>query len=167
MINEAQSKSTLARLNYENVKEGQIHNIWKNCGTNLYAITSASLKAKLATGTIYLQYHRAKFSNGHVSPICQLCTEGNEDILHFIVKCSTLQHIRSNFLHLTSEVLIENLRDQNIIQELMTSDEHLCQLVIDCSKYRFLNENAQERIKTLSRGLCHRLFQQRAILIEQ
>ncbi|CAC5402744.1 unnamed protein product [Mytilus coruscus] len=96
-----------------------------------------------------------------------LCGEGNEDILHFIVKCSTLQHIRSNFLHLISEVLIENLGDQDIIQELMTSDEHLYQLVIDCSKYRFLNENAQERIETLSRGLCHRLFQQQAILIEQ
>ncbi|CAC5378654.1 unnamed protein product [Mytilus coruscus] len=35
MINEGQSKSTLARLNYENVKEGQIHNIWKSCGTNM------------------------------------------------------------------------------------------------------------------------------------
>ncbi|CAC5375544.1 unnamed protein product [Mytilus coruscus] len=90
MINEAQSKSTLARLNYENVEEGQIHNIFKSCGTNPYAITSVSLKAKLATGTIYLQYHRVKFSNGHVSPICQLCAEGNEDILHFIVKCSKL-----------------------------------------------------------------------------
>ncbi|CAC5404035.1 unnamed protein product [Mytilus coruscus] len=150
----------------QDVKEGQIHNIWKSCGTNPYAITSAS-KAKLATGTIYLQYHRAKFSNGHVSPICQLCAEGNEDILYFIVKWSTLQHIRSNFLHLLREVLIENLGDQDITYELMTSDEHLCQLVIDCTKYRFLNENAQERIETLSRGLCHRLFQQRAILIEQ
>ena len=167
MINEAKSKSTLARLNYENVKEGKIHNIWKSCGTNPYAITSASLKAKLATGTIYLQYHRAKFSNGHVSPICQLCAEEEEDILHFILKCSKLQYIRDDFLHMIGEVLTENLEDQDLIQELITNDEHLCQLVIDCSKFRFLNENAQNRIETLSRGLCHKLFQQRAILIEQ
>ncbi|XP_071170832.1 uncharacterized protein [Mytilus edulis] len=167
MISEAKSKSTLSRLNYENVKEGKIHNIWKSCGTNPYAITSASLKAKLATGTIYLQYHRAKFSNGHVSPICQLCAEEEEDILHFILKCSKLQYIRDDFLHMIGEVLTENLEDQDLIQELITNDEHLCQLVIDCSKFRFLNENAQNRIETLSRGLCHKLFQQRAILIEQ
>ncbi|VDI51416.1 Hypothetical predicted protein [Mytilus galloprovincialis] len=151
MISEAKSKSTLSRLNYENVKEGKIHNIWKSCGTNPYAITSASLKAKLATGTIYLQYHRAKFSNGHVSPICQLCAEEEEDILHFILKCSKLQYIRDDFLHMISEVLTENLEDQDLIQELITNDEHLCQLVIDCSKFRFLNENAQNRIETLSR----------------
>ncbi|VDI05594.1 Hypothetical predicted protein [Mytilus galloprovincialis] len=167
MISEAKSKSTLSRLNYENVKEGKIHNIWKSCGTNPYAITSASLKAKLATGTIYLQYHRAKFSNGHVSPICQLCAEEEEDILHFILKCSKLQYIRDDFLHMIGEVLTENLEDQDLIQELITNDEHLCQLVIDCSKFRFLNENAQNRIETLSRGLCHKLFQRRAILIEQ
>ncbi|VDI12486.1 Hypothetical predicted protein [Mytilus galloprovincialis] len=138
MISEAKSKSTLSRLNYENVKEGKIHNIWKSCGTNPYAITSASLKAKLATGTIYLQYHRAKFSNGHVSPICQLCAEEEEDILHFILKCSKLQYIRNDFLHMIGEVLTENLEDQDLIQELITNDEHLCQLVIDCSKFRFL-----------------------------
>ncbi|CAG2216073.1 unnamed protein product [Mytilus edulis] len=126
MISEAKSKSTLARLNYENVKEGKIHNIWKSCGTNPYAITSASLKAKLATGTIYLQYHRAKFSNGHVSPICQLCAEEEEDILHFILKCSKLQYIRDDFLHMIGEVLTENLEDQDLIQELITNDEHLC-----------------------------------------
>ncbi|VDI60447.1 Hypothetical predicted protein [Mytilus galloprovincialis] len=126
MISEAKSKSTLSRLNYENVKEGKIHNIWKSCGTNPYAITSASLKAKLATGTIYLQYHRAKFSNGHVSPICQLCAEEEEDILHFILKCSKLQYIRDDFLHMIGEVLTENLEDQDLIQELITNDEHLC-----------------------------------------
>lgn len=88
-----------------------------------------------------------------MSPSCQLCAEENEDkhVLHFIhcviVKWSKLQYIRDNFLHLISEVLTENIGDKDLIQELMTSDEHLCQLVIDCSKFRFLNENTQERIQ--------------------
>ncbi|CAC5358342.1 unnamed protein product [Mytilus coruscus] len=167
MIIEAHSKSTLARLNYENVKEGQIHNIWKSCGTNPYAISLASLKAKLATGTVYLLYYRSKFSNGHASPICIICKEEVEDIKHFTVRCSSLERIRSNYLILIQEVLTERLMDKDVTIELITNDDNVCQLIVDCSKFRFLDEIAKQKIETISRGLCHKLFQERTILLER
>jgi glutaredoxin-related protein len=51
--------------------------------------------AKIATGTIILQKQVSRFSNNTKTPICQLCSKEIEDILHFIVRCSALQKVRS------------------------------------------------------------------------
>jgi hypothetical protein len=62
------------------------------------AVSLAALNAKIATGTIILQKQVSRFSNNTKAPICQLCSKEIEDILHFIVRCSALQKVRSPFL---------------------------------------------------------------------
>jgi hypothetical protein len=50
------------------------------------------------TDIIILQKQVSRFSNNTKTPICQLCSKEIEDILHFIVRCSALQKVRSPFL---------------------------------------------------------------------
>jgi hypothetical protein len=41
-----------------------------------------------------LQYHHAKFSRNKISPICKLCGEEDEDRVHFLLECKTLEENR-------------------------------------------------------------------------
>jgi len=44
LITEAKSKVTLQYLNYEDLEMGKPHNIWKSCGSELYAVKRAGIK---------------------------------------------------------------------------------------------------------------------------
>ncbi|CAM1306202.1 Uncharacterised protein r2_g1589 [Pycnogonum litorale] len=52
---EAKEKSTLKLVNLQDCKIGKVHNIWSSCGSEPFAITSAGIKVKIATGTVLLQ----------------------------------------------------------------------------------------------------------------
>jgi hypothetical protein len=94
---EAQTKSSLKYIYFNNSKDGKVHNISKSCGSEPYAVSLAAMKAKIATGTIILQKQVSRFSNNTKTPICQLCSKEIEDILHFIVRCSALQKVQCTF----------------------------------------------------------------------
>jgi hypothetical protein len=78
---------------------GKVHNIWKTCGTDPFATIMAGIKAKIATDTLTLQIHKAKFSkNVESSAKCLLCLDESEDITHFILRCPALDDVRTHFL---------------------------------------------------------------------
>jgi hypothetical protein len=56
-----------------------------------YDIQKAEIKLRLITYTYMLQYHHAKFSRNKISPICKLCGEEDEDRVHFLLECKTLE----------------------------------------------------------------------------
>jgi hypothetical protein len=97
LTEKAQTKSSLKYIYFNNSKDGKVHNIWKSCGSEPYAVSLAALKAKIATGTIILQKQVSRFSNNTKTPM-SLCSKEIEDILQFIVRCSALQKVRSPLL---------------------------------------------------------------------
>jgi hypothetical protein len=54
---------------------------------------------KLATGTLTLQEHKAKFARkGEVSSLCPMCRKETENTAHFILQCASLQEVRKPFM---------------------------------------------------------------------
>ena len=164
---EAKEKSSLKFLNLESITPGTVHNIWESCGSEPFATTSASIKCKIACGTYTLQKDKAKFSkNDRISSTCKLCSKDSEDIIHFILSCEALQPLRIDFLTLLRDKLL-NRTDFGTTSEIFSNDNLLAQLIIDCTKFSFLNSETVMKIETISRGFCYKLHQRRSALLAQ
>jgi hypothetical protein len=72
-----------------------------------YDIQKAEIKLRLITDTYMLQYHHAKFSRNKISPICKLCGEEDEDRMHFLLECKTLEENRKTQMVKLGEALEE------------------------------------------------------------
>ena len=110
---EASEKSSLKFLNTQNYKIGEVHYLWKNAGFNLIAIKKADFKAKLMKGTYVLQSNRAKFNQYSVYPMCLLCGDNAEDMIHFLLKCRCLSEPRDQFMEKISSILIDTKGQKN------------------------------------------------------
>jgi HSP90 family molecular chaperone len=62
MVKDAENKSSLKCLRLSEARYGHCHNIWSSCGTEPFAVTMAAVNVRLATGTLILQEHKAKFA---------------------------------------------------------------------------------------------------------
>jgi hypothetical protein len=90
-------KSSLKHINLIYLSEGEPHPVWPEDAPPV-GILAASYRAKMLSGTYILQSTRAKFNQHEVDPICLLCREEEEDMIHFIVRCPALKAIRSTKL---------------------------------------------------------------------
>ena len=52
------------------------------------------IKLKVVSGQYILQANRARFNQNQVDTICQLCGEEEENMEHFLLKCTILQAVR-------------------------------------------------------------------------
>jgi hypothetical protein len=115
--NEKKIKSTLEYLEIQQNPIGTPHNILLSVKNRKYDIQKAEIKLRLITDTYMLQYHHAKFSRNKISPICKLCGEEEEDRVHFLLECKTLEenrnYVKSNvdficfsFVHLSYQKLL-------------------------------------------------------------
>jgi hypothetical protein len=99
MVKDAENKSSLKFLHLSEARYGHCHNIWSSCGIEPFAVTMAAVKVKLATGTLTLQEHKAKFARkGEVSSLCPMCEKETENTAHFILQCASLQEVRKPFM---------------------------------------------------------------------
>ncbi|CAG2226312.1 DNCL2 [Mytilus edulis] len=89
---EASEKSSLNLLNYTDAEFGSIHSIWNTCGSEPYSTLRACIKSKLACNTYTLQCDKSKFSKRQISAICPICGIEDENRLHFILRCSSLDN---------------------------------------------------------------------------
>ena len=163
---DAEDKSTLKFLNLGDTVSGKPHNIWTSCGTQPFAITMASMKVKIAVGTLLLQSHRSKFSKSHIDPTCKLCSRGPEDIIHFLVSCGTLNIVRDKYIT-ELKTYLKNIRNfsQSVLDSLFSDEVTLAKLIIDCTTFHILSEEEIIRIETITRGLCYNLVQRRLKLL--
>ena len=53
---------------------------------------------KVVSGQYILQANRARFNQNQVDTICQLCGEEEENMEHFLLKCTILQAVRYSVL---------------------------------------------------------------------
>ena len=105
--NEKQIKSTLEYLEIQQNPTGTPHNILRSVKNRKYDIQKAEIKLRLITDTYMLQYHHAKFSRNKISPICKLCGEEDEDRVHFLLECKTLEENRKTQMVKLGEALEE------------------------------------------------------------
>jgi hypothetical protein len=134
---------------------------------NLFATTSACIKCMIACGTYTLQKDKGKFSkNDRISFTCKLCSQDSEDIIHFILSCEALQPLRIDLLPLLRDELL-NRTDFGTTSEIFSNDDLLAQLIIDCTKFSFLNSETIFKIETISRGFCYKLHQRHSALLAQ
>ena len=110
------------------------------------------MKARLVTQTYMLQTIRSKH-NTNISPLCTLCHNEDEDIQHFLLRCTCLINTRTRHLQ-----KIQNYLDQlrhGLYNELVDSGK-LLQLILDCTcnslKYEIkMKRQYYEDIESLSR----------------
>ena len=119
-----------------------------------------AVKLKLVTGTYNLQVRAAKFRTTNTR-ICELCSEEDEDIEHFILKCKILQCVRAPFLNELADIL-----QGTFSKQLLDLPSVVClQLILDCTKlynhenHRWFkyNKDLERTIEHLSRKMCYAL----------
>ena len=94
MTQRAEERSTLKWWLPVNALKGMAQPIWTSCKGKPYQVTAATSRARMLAGRYHTQSSKAKFSQGKLSPTCQLCGEEEENIEHFLCRCSALQKER-------------------------------------------------------------------------
>ena len=100
----------------------------------------AGIQVQIATDTLTLQIHKAKFSkNVESSAKCLLCLDESEDITHFILRCTALDDVRTPFFLLKLRSLVRDSRNgMRDINELWKT-ENIIQLIVECTSFHFFN----------------------------
>ncbi|VDI12733.1 Hypothetical predicted protein [Mytilus galloprovincialis] len=160
----SREKSTLTRLCTDIINIGEIHSVWKTATEIPGDTKKAITKARILTGTYLLQATKAKFNIGSTDPICPLCKLEEENLLHFLTRCPSLEGVRRTFYAPLKQAVINKIG----IDQWKTNfqnRETLSQLIVDCRKLvgsllpndnNFLN-----MVESISRNLCDKLHQQR------
>ena len=114
-------------------------------------------QVKLATGTLTLQEHKAKFARkGEVSSLCPICKQETENTAHFILQCASLQEVRKPFMDKILSYLETNENLTPYVTDLL-EDQNMLQLLIDCTKFNFVPLKERSYLETLSRQMRSRL----------
>jgi hypothetical protein len=95
LVKDATTKSTLKLFNFEEFEIGKIHNIWKSCGSDLYAVKRACVKSKIVCGTYTLQADRARFNGQKTTSRCPLCFKEPEVQMLCILPISNSSKLNS------------------------------------------------------------------------
>ncbi|XP_063411607.1 uncharacterized protein LOC134694525 [Mytilus trossulus] len=163
LILEARTKVSMKMLNVDNFKAGVVHNIWESCGSELLSVKRACVKAKIISGTYTLQADRAKFNGNRSSSLCPLCFKQSEDLMHFLIKCNSLEGVRRKFIMLLRNLLNDKI-NALLVDDLFNVEDNLLQLIVDCTKFQFLKQ-LWTTIERLSSSLCFGLHQKRTSLL--
>ena len=110
---------SLLHMNIDACNPGTLHPVWGTVKDSPNDIVRACPKVRVLTGQYRLQSDVVKQSGG--SPVCQLCHQEPEDLVHFLLTCTFLRPERDNFLY----------RLKNILPVYRNSD--VLQIIIDCT----------------------------------
>jgi hypothetical protein len=151
----ASSKSSLQCFNRP-LSPGDTHNIWISASTDSISIKKACVKARLVTGVYVLQKDRSKLYGSRVKPECVLCKDGDEDRNHFILKCRTLDNVRTVFMTKLKNIFIK------IGHVWLYTRELLLQLILDLTHpsipMKLQGVDVRYKIESIARGLCFELL---------
>ena len=86
-----------------------------------------------------------------------MCRLEDEDVIHFLLKCSLLAGSRQEHFRLLKNEVINNSEDGTWLKTF-NNDERITTLIIDCRNYSetFMeNTSVMDRIEELSIELCY------------
>ena len=96
---------SLLYLNIHSFQPGQVHQLLKIEPRSTRDVNRISTNLKYLCGAYPLQSNRAAYNKTEVSPTCQLCGEGDEDLEHFILNCSYLEsEIKMNLYNVSAGI---------------------------------------------------------------
>ena len=134
-------------------------------------VSRAVIKARILTGTYYLQADRDKFQKEGITSMCPFCSATSEDRLHFLTAYASLAQIRQPYIVKIEEKLLEQ-NTRACVSSVIGDLTLLAQLVIDCSspviaqRLRIRNSISRD-VEILSRELCFALHLKRCSILKQ
>lgn len=146
------------------------HPLWQASIGKPYQVTAAGTRARMISGRYTTQALRALYTKRQESPTCPLCGDGDEDLIHLIVLCPRLHHIRTPKLqNLVQLYSIEGMRAP-------ASQEEICSAALNGSSFRCSDHALQDKQITLPakchpqanilcNNICHKLHVHRDIII--
>ncbi len=166
---EKNTKPSLRYINIQPMPTKNPHTIWKCTGSDPTAVSMASIKARVLTGTYTLQANRKKFNQHEVSPTCMLCKQEPENRTHFVLNCNTLQHKRQKHLSALKQLLASNIGVEACVR-IFNNQELLLQCILDCTHPDVGLDNTNSEIvhsiEAISRNLIFELHNVRAVSIQ-
>ncbi len=144
---------------------GTPHVSLASVSTSPMDVKRARVKVKILTGSYPLQANRPNF-NQFCTPVCVLCKKEPEDRMHFLLRCESLQTVRTEAwrtLHgEASDILNVNI-------DILPQKSSL-QLIIDPKYFVLLNPHIThhkgiESLERASRWYCYRLHTARKQLL--
>ena len=145
MIEKSKLYKSIDFLNTEIYKPGKQHPLIYIKTVSTRDANRIPIQLKVVSGQYILQANRARFNQNQVDTICQLCGEEEENMEHFLLKCTILQAVRyqcirwhryriqynkachiitgKTFYNLDSYLKIQILLDCSV---LLNHDNHVC-----------------------------------------
>ena len=137
----AEKIPSLSYLNKNACSVGTVHPVWK-CGSDPLQTLMASTKAKLLTQRYPLTTSHTAGKNK--SDLCPLCHIAPEDMEHFLLHCTALEHTRNAFKYVLKK----------LASDLKLDNKGLVRSILDTSSF---GKVTQMNIEGKLRRLCHRL----------
>ena len=167
----AEGRRSLCYLNVDGCDVGKVHPCWNTVDNTVMDVKRAFVKARILTGTYYLQADRDKFRRSGTMSQCPLCSATSEDRLHFLIACVPLNQVRQSYITEIEKRLLQQNTAQCVTAALNDAN-FLAQLIIDCTSKvicdrLLLVDSDFHEIETVSRKLCFALHLKRCRLLKQ
>ena len=154
-----EEKRSLEYIQIQKRPIGVVHNVWKSVKNNTRDVMAGEIKARLLTQTYIFQATRAKFSKKPEIAVCCLCSEGEEDLKHFMLECKELDEIRSK--HLDKIKSTVNNRKKNAFERIAENGQ-LLQMIMDCTNTELnMPKVLWPEVETISRKMCYEMHLKR------
>ena len=166
LVHDAQSKTTLQFLAYENILLGEVHPVWDSTENSVIDVRKAIIKARILSGTCLLQANIHRFSQYREDPTCRLCKQQEEDIFHMLLYCPLPTEIRINEYKVLRDIVKIHIGAEAWKDSFSTKGD-IAQLIIDCRRFSnlFGDTDIIYKIEKLSRNLCYKLHNKRLSLL--
>ena len=167
----AEGRRSLCYLNVEGCDVGKVQPCWNTVDNTVMDVKRAIVKARILTGTYYLQADRDKFRRTGTMSQCPLCSATSEDRLHFLIACVPLNQVRQSYITEIEKRLLQQNTAQ-CVTAAHNDANFLAQLIIDCTSKvicdrLLLVDSDFHEIETVSRKLCFVLHLKRCRLLKQ
>ncbi|MES9880886.1 MAG: reverse transcriptase family protein [Sedimenticola sp.] len=160
-----ESKTTVKYVNIASLEIGTVHQTWDSLESSVSEVRKGITKARMLTGTYYLQANKHKFSNCGIVPTCQLCHLEDEDIIHVITRCPALEEVRRIYIP-RIKFELQKYQDPGTPQFNPNTREKLTQIILDSNWLPVkINDANIQRINRLTTELCYKLHLERSQLL--
>ena len=140
----------------ELIRLNKFHPVWPETHIQ-FRITCAAYRAKMLCGSYILQSNTAQFNQYRVDETCKLCKDGNEDMVHFILKCKKLKNARKPYMRRVRRFIMEN-------DTLVSNKIDLLKLILNGVEN--IDQQSTDFNNTCS-SLCYKLHKERMSKLDE
>ena len=117
-------------LNLNGYQPRVVHKLLRIEPQSTRDVNRIATNLKLLCGAYTLQSNRSAYNKTEVNPTCQLCDCGDEDLEHFILKCTYLEYTR-NPITSVIEREVDSLLGKSSFEGMC--DQKKLDVILDCT----------------------------------